>query len=281
VPDLSNVSAVVIGSGNTVTFNDAVAGITSPAETGAVSITSLSGGGSLTVTNGSLSGTSLSLAQFNTSADTTVTASTGLTVAPATGTTDTIAGVLAGAGTFSKNGAGTTVLSGTNTFAGATTVAAGTLSISADSNLGTAPSSATVGSLVFSGGSLSVTDTMTLATTRGVTLGTNVVTINVAAEKVLTYGGVMANASGVTATLTKAGAGTLTLTGANTYTGGTNINSGTLSVGSSGALAASGTISFGGGTLQYSASNTADYSARFSTAANQAYRIDTNGKLSI
>ena len=79
-------------------------------------------------------------------------------------------------------------------------------------------------------------------------------------------------------TLTKNGSGTLTLSGANTYTSGTNINAGTLNVGSSGALGSSGTISFGGGTLQYSASNTTDYSARVSTAANQAYSIDTNGQ---
>jgi autotransporter-associated beta strand protein len=37
-------------------------------------------------------------------------------------------------------------------------------------------------------------------------------------------------------------------------------------------------ISFGGGTLQYTAANTTDYSARFSTAASQAISIDTNGQ---
>ena len=68
-------------------------------------------------------------------------------------------------------------------------------------------------------------------------------------------------------------------TGANnSYGGGTNLNAGTLNAGSANALGSSGTISFGGGTLQYSAANQADYSARFSTAANQAYRIDTNGQ---
>ena len=37
-------------------------------------------------------------------------------------------------------------------------------------------------------------------------------------------------------------------------------------------------LSFGGGTLQYSAANQTDYSVRFSTAANQQYRIDTNNQ---
>ncbi|OZI29794.1 hypothetical protein CAL29_16845 [Bordetella genomosp. 10] len=86
------------------------------------------------------------------------------------------------------------------------------------------------------------------------------------------------SALGGAGSLTKAGAGTLTLSGTNTYTGGTTINGGTLALGSAGALGTTGAISFGGGTLQYSASNNTDYSSRFSTAANQQYRIDTNGE---
>jgi autotransporter-associated beta strand protein len=86
-----------------------------------------------------------------------------------------------------------------------------------------------------------------------------------------------AGAIGGTASLTKSGTGTLTISNANTYSGGTSINGGVLNVGNSGAIGATGTISFGGGTLQYSTSNTFDYSPRFNTAANQAYSVDTNG----
>ena len=57
--------------------------------------------------------------------------------------------------------------------------------------------------------------------------------------------------SGVGA-LTKLGGGRLTLTGLNTYGGGTNINAGTLQIGADANLgAASGGLIFNGGTLQF------------------------------
>lgn len=83
--------------------------------------------------------------------------------------------------------------------------------------------------------------------------------------------------TGVVSTLAT-NTGTVTLSGNNTYTGGTRLNGGTLNLGSASAIGSSGLISFGGGTLQYSAVNTTDYSSRFSTAAGQAYSIDTNGQ---
>ena len=82
----------------------------------------------------------------------------------------------------------------------------------------------------------------------------------------------------------KTGAGTMTLSATNTYTGGTTLNAGILklnapeSAGISGPLGKSGTITFGGGALQYSAANQFDYSGSFSTAANQLINIDTAGQ---
>ena len=78
--------------------------------------------------------------------------------------------------------------------------------------------------------------------------------------------------------VTKNGTGTVTMSGSNTYTGGTNFNAGTVNVNGSTALGPSGTLGFGGGTLQYSANNITDYSGRASNAASQAYKIDTNGR---
>jgi autotransporter-associated beta strand protein len=98
----------------------------------------------------------------------------------------------------------------------------------------------------------------------------------------------------VATTLIKSGSGTMSLTGTNAWSGGTQINGGILSLGSAGALptaayntanagtlsasGAVGAISFGGGTLQFTAANTTDYSANFSTAANQWFSFDTNGQ---
>ena len=84
-------------------------------------------------------------------------------------------------------------------------------------------------------------------------------------------------------TVTKSGAGKWVLSGTNTYTGGTYINGGTLEVtgtetaGTSGPLGKSGNITFGGGTLQYCAGNTADYSSRIKNSTG-AISIDTNGQ---
>ena len=78
--------------------------------------------------------------------------------------------------------------------------------------------------------------------------------------------------------LDSVGGGTLTLTGANTYTGPTTLASGVLNVGSTGALGNTSQLNFNGGTLQYSSANQTDYSGVFSTANDQAYKIDTNGQ---
>jgi hypothetical protein len=48
----------------------------------------------------------------------------------------------------------------------------------------------------------------------------------------------------------------------------------TLVIASTAANMVGGTISFGGGTLQYNQNPGTDYSAQFSTAANQQYRIN-------
>ena len=69
----------------------------------------------------------------------------------------------------------------------------------------------------------------------------------------------------------------MALTGSNSYTGVTTIGAGTLNLGNTNALAGGGNITFGGGTLQYSGSNTVDYSGRL-VSSGSAISIDTNGQ---
>ncbi len=136
------------------------------------------------------------------------------------------------------------------------------------------------GNVIRTGGAGTENTTVTLngATLdmNGFSIGTSAAAITFAAQSGTLEN--LAELNGGTTPLTKTTAGTLIMQGNNTYTGGTNINGGVLQVNSSGALGTTGTISFGGGTLQYTTNNTTDYSSRFSTAASQAYSIDTNGQ---
>ena len=171
--------------------------------------------------------------------------STG-TIDVAPGTSMTYGGIAAGAGGLNKDNTGTLVLSGANTYTGATTVDAGTLQIAADNNLGAAPGSATVGSLTFAGGTLATTATFTLNVNRGIAFNTTP-TIDVASATTLTYGGIATGA----ADWNKTSAGTLILSGANTYSGDTNVNGGTLKLGLGNTVpSASGVVVAGGATLE-------------------------------
>jgi autotransporter-associated beta strand protein len=150
-------------------------------------------------------------------------------------------------------------------------------------------------------GNLSTTGTVSLGALSGTASGStnyinnfnsaNTTTVTYAiggANLSTTYAGhIYDQVSGTTANyktaLMKVGTGTLTLTNANAYSGGTILNGGTLLLGNSAALGNNnatngGTISFTGGALAYSSSNTTDYSFRFVTTAGQAYKINTNGQ---
>lgn len=94
----------------------------------------------------------------------------------------------------------------------------------------------------------------------------------------VTSGGWLPGTEGQPSGFTKLGGGTMRLEGANTYTGDTVLAGGTLSLGHASALGMTGKVIFNGGTLQFTPANSNDCSGRFSTAANQSFRFDTNGR---
>ncbi|RVC61233.1 hypothetical protein EN759_29640, partial [Mesorhizobium sp. M00.F.Ca.ET.038.03.1.1] len=119
-----------------------------------------------------------------------------------------------GFGLYQKTGTGTWTLTGTTSAVTPWTLSDGTLSVSADTNLGAAS-----GGLTFNGGTLQTTSAFT--SSRNVALTDNG-TVQTDANLGLTG---TISGSGL---LTKTGAGTLTLSGNNSYTGGTRILGGTL-----------------------------------------------------
>ena len=129
----------------------------------------------------------------------------------------TYGGVISGTGSMAKLGAGTLTLTGDNTFTGGTTISDGALQIG---------NGGTTGSI-----SGDIADNAALIFNR---------------SDALTYGGVISG----TGSMTKIGAGTLTLTGDNTYTGGTTISAGTLILtgdNTSNATISAGTLQIGDG----------------------------------
>lgn len=134
----------------------------------------------------------------------------------AQGTTLTWNGAIGGKGELRKQGAGTLVLGGANTYQGDTRVEAGTLQVSADANLGQ-------GAVHLHDSRLATTGTF--ATSRRLEL-TGRGTVQAAAAATLDWRGTVAGAG----TLVKEGAGTLVLAGDNQHAGGTEVRAGTLQV---------------------------------------------------
>lgn len=146
------------------------------------------------------------------------------------GDTITFSGIVSGVGSLTTVDAGTLVLTGTNTYQGGTSVNAGILSIASDTNLGN-----TSGALNLGNGTLLTTSGIT--SSRSGTIS-GAATINTNGNTDVLSG----NFSG-TGSLTVSGSGTLTLTGANSYTGGTTISANTALTGTTNGI--QGNITFG------------------------------------
>jgi autotransporter-associated beta strand protein len=260
-------------------------------------------GGTLIVS--SLSGGSGSLA-FNFSGGTLKAAAAFTTTLPITfptaggnATIDTggyaviLSGQFSGPGGLTKAGSGTLTLGATNgnTFSGTTLISGGTLTLGnsgalLDSTLDTS-----------GGGKLSF-GSLTAATLGGLTGPSALALSNTAGAAVAltvgnnalntTYSGALTGANG---SLAKIGGGVLTLSGSNTYTGGTSVNSGTLLLDFSAAgapakniinfSADSSALTLGGGTLSTQSASGGTSSQQFNglTLAADAnmIRLNKNG----
>ena len=156
----------------------------------------------------------------------------------------TITGSIGGPGSLTKTNTGMLILSGTNTYTGGTLIDGGILTINADSGLGGYPTPAAT-NITFdggTGGTLRTGGTMTLNANRGVLL--TAIAIFDTQSYILTIPGVMSGTGG----LTKAGTGSLVLSGANiSYSGNVTVSGGTLDLGNDMALGSSTTLTIANG----------------------------------
>jgi T5SS/PEP-CTERM-associated repeat protein/autotransporter-associated beta strand protein len=143
------------------------------------------------------------------------------------------AGTISGTGGLTKDGAGTLLLSGNNTYHGGTTIEGGALAITSDANLGDAG-----GAINFLGGRL--TTFGNIVTGRAIGVGGSG-TIDIWSGTTLTA----TNAITGSGTFMKDGGGTLVLTGNSSFSGATDVNNGTLTVNGSLALSSLTTVNAG------------------------------------
>ena len=169
-----------------------------------------------------------------------------------------LSGVLSGSGGLTKTGAGTLRLSGANIFTGPATIAAGTVVLGNSDAFGGASYSTDGQAGTLSFASLSAASLGSLSGSTGLALqnaDSNALALTVGGNGSSTeFSGLLSGPG----SLTKSGAGTLTLSADNTYAGTTTVNAGTLVVGTgstTGSLG-SGNVILGGGALQFSRSDT-------------------------
>ena len=145
-----------------------------------------------------------------------------------------------GTGSVTQAGAGTTTLSATNTYTGTTTIDSGTLQAGSTQAFGVNSATTVTSTLLLDGnsntlgsmdGAGSVVNDNDSATAATLTVGGGGATG--------TFSGSISDGSGGGAlSLSKTGAGAQTLSGANTYTGGTSLGAGTLNINSTTAIGA-------------------------------------------
>ena len=136
----------------------------------------------------------------------------------ATDNNNTLSGVLSGNGGLTKTGTSTLTLTGNNAYTGSTTISDGTLK----GNIASGTDLSIVDNAIYDGDNKA-------RSVGGLNGGGNILNTDGLTVQSGTFGGVIDNSN---TSLTKTGAGTLTLSGTNTYTGMTTVRSGALALGS-------------------------------------------------
>jgi fibronectin-binding autotransporter adhesin len=184
------------------------------------------------------------------------------TVTHAVAATDMIISGNISNGGLTKTGLGVMTLSGNNTYAGGSTLTQGTLNINSPTAIGAGSFTVNGVSTIDNTSSAAITLTtnnsqvwassFTFKGTQNLNFGTGLVTLNTNPTVTVTANnltvGVIGNGTGNS--LTKAGAGTMTLFGGAAYTGTTSVNAGTLVV-SSGPFASSASNVVAAATLNF------------------------------
>ena len=213
----NGVATTIISGANTYTGGTTVAaGTLKLGATGSAPI------GSLTVeTNGTFDLNNFAQTVTDLSGSGAITLGSATLTAGSTGDS-TFSGIISGNGGLTKQGTATLTLSGANTYTGTTTVNTGTLQLGAANALTTGALTVGIdGTFDLNNFAQTVTD---LSGSGAITLGSAALTAGSTGDS--TFSGIISGNGG----LTKQGTATLTLSGANTYSGGTNVNAGTLSI---------------------------------------------------
>lgn len=183
--------------------------------------------------------------------------------------------IVSGAGSLAKSGSGALTLSGTNTYTGATTVNAGLLIAQGGSAL-----SDSARTTVASGATLDLTNASetvgSIAGAGTIQLGATTLTTG-GDDSSSVFSGTFASGTG---RLVKTGAGALTLSGTNSYTGTTTVSSGTLDLRGGNAIADASAVTVAtGATLAITQSETIGSltgSGNVTIAAGQTLSIGNN-----